>query len=222
MGEARLSLEGRRRVTPVVFGPSGVSPLLGAVTLQEFRLIADSVNERLVPMPPIRRPPHLTPTTPRPLHSARPHLMSPKLVPHRRQQSPRKGLLLPRPEPRLQRQRNHRHRHRQRHRLLHSPTFPHPSPPHTTATPPTQRPPLAPPPVKSSSHDRTTLPCRQMPATCAKFRPNSSLGPAATRSPPRTPPSTHTPPRYAPSSHSAPPPPSPHTHVPGPPLEPAP
>ena len=57
MGEARLSLEGRRRVTPVVFGPSGVSPLLGAVTLQEFRLIADSVNERLVPMPPIRAHP---------------------------------------------------------------------------------------------------------------------------------------------------------------------
>ena len=57
MGEARLFLEGMRRVTPVVFGPPCVSPLLGAVTLQEFRLIADSVNERLVPMPPIRARP---------------------------------------------------------------------------------------------------------------------------------------------------------------------
>ncbi len=54
MGEARLRLEGRVLTSPVVFGPSGVSPLLGAVSLQIFRLIADSVNERLIPMPPIR------------------------------------------------------------------------------------------------------------------------------------------------------------------------
>ena len=54
MGEARLRLDGSERTTPVVFGPAGVSPLLGAVSLQEFRLAVDSVNERLVPIPPIR------------------------------------------------------------------------------------------------------------------------------------------------------------------------
>jgi predicted aspartyl protease len=31
MGEARLRLDGSERTTPVVFGPAGVSPLLGAV-----------------------------------------------------------------------------------------------------------------------------------------------------------------------------------------------
>ncbi len=54
MGEARLRLGGAAMVTPVVFGPAGVSPLLGAVSLQIFGLIADSVNERLIQMPPIR------------------------------------------------------------------------------------------------------------------------------------------------------------------------
>ena len=54
MGYVGLVLEGRRGVTPVVFGTPGVSPLLGAVTLQELGLIADSVNERLIPMPPIQ------------------------------------------------------------------------------------------------------------------------------------------------------------------------
>ena len=54
MGEARLRLEGRELTSPVVFGPPGVSPLLGAVSLQIFGLIADSANERLIPMPPIR------------------------------------------------------------------------------------------------------------------------------------------------------------------------
>ena len=57
MGEVRVFLEGKRQFTPVVFGPPDVSPLLGAVTLQQFGLIADSVNERLIPMPPIRARP---------------------------------------------------------------------------------------------------------------------------------------------------------------------
>lgn len=57
LGEARLRLGDSAMVTPVVFGPPGVSPLLGAVSLQIFGLIADSVNERLVPMPPIRARP---------------------------------------------------------------------------------------------------------------------------------------------------------------------
>ena len=54
MGEARLRLEGSELANIVVFGPPGVSPLIGAVTLQVFGLVADSVNERLIPMPPIR------------------------------------------------------------------------------------------------------------------------------------------------------------------------
>ena len=54
MGEVRMRLEGRELNSPVVFGPAGVGALLGAVSLQNFRLIADSVNERLIPMPPIR------------------------------------------------------------------------------------------------------------------------------------------------------------------------
>ena len=57
MGEARLRLNGSEMTTLVVFGPAGVSPLLGATTLQLFRLSADSVNERLIPMPPIRARP---------------------------------------------------------------------------------------------------------------------------------------------------------------------
>ncbi len=57
MGEARLRLNGSEMTTLVVFGPAGVSPLLGATTLQLFRLAADSVNERLIPMPPIRARP---------------------------------------------------------------------------------------------------------------------------------------------------------------------
>ena len=57
MGEARLRLEGTERTNPIVFGPPGVTPLIGAVTLQIFRLAADSVNERLVPMPPIQARP---------------------------------------------------------------------------------------------------------------------------------------------------------------------
>ena len=54
MGEARLRLEGNELNSPVVFGPAGVGSLLGAVSLQIFGLVADSVNERLIPMPPIR------------------------------------------------------------------------------------------------------------------------------------------------------------------------
>lgn len=36
-GEARLRLGGSERTSPVVFGPPGVSPLLGALTLQIFQ-----------------------------------------------------------------------------------------------------------------------------------------------------------------------------------------
>ena len=50
VGEARLRLEGRERTTQVVFGPEGVTPLLGATTLQVFHLGVDPIAERLVPV----------------------------------------------------------------------------------------------------------------------------------------------------------------------------
>ena len=49
-----MRLDGREFSSPVVFGPVGVGALLGAVSLRIFGLVADSVNERLIPMPPIR------------------------------------------------------------------------------------------------------------------------------------------------------------------------
>ena len=48
VGEARVWLDGRDRVTPVVFGDEGTDPLLGAVTLEEFGLAVDPVNKRLI------------------------------------------------------------------------------------------------------------------------------------------------------------------------------
>ena len=56
-GLARLRLEGKETVTPVVFGPAGVSPLIGAVTLQVFELAVDPLQERLIPAPPVRARP---------------------------------------------------------------------------------------------------------------------------------------------------------------------
>lgn len=54
IGEVRLRLGGSERTSPIVFGPPGVSPLLGALTLQIFRLTVDPVNERLVRLPPVK------------------------------------------------------------------------------------------------------------------------------------------------------------------------
>ena len=50
VGEARLRLDGRERTTQVVFGPEGVTPLLGATTLQLFHLGVDPLQELLVPV----------------------------------------------------------------------------------------------------------------------------------------------------------------------------
>jgi len=47
----RVRLDGRAHPTPVVFGDEGPDPLLGVVTLEEFRLGVDAVNERLIPTP---------------------------------------------------------------------------------------------------------------------------------------------------------------------------
>ncbi len=51
VGEAWIRIDGRRRMTVVVFGDEGIEPLLGAVTLEEFRLAADPVQRRLVSVP---------------------------------------------------------------------------------------------------------------------------------------------------------------------------
>ena len=50
VGEARLRLDGREGTTQVVFGPQGVTPLLGATTLQLFHLGADPLQGQLVPL----------------------------------------------------------------------------------------------------------------------------------------------------------------------------
>ena len=50
MGEARFRLtDGRERTTPVVFAPGDDVYLFGAVTLEEFGLIPDTDQARLVP-----------------------------------------------------------------------------------------------------------------------------------------------------------------------------
>ena len=50
VGEARIRLDGRERTTQVVFGPEGVTPLLGATTLQLFHLGVDPLQEQLEPV----------------------------------------------------------------------------------------------------------------------------------------------------------------------------
>jgi len=50
VGHARLRLNGRERIVLVVFGPEGVTPLLGATTLELFGLAVDPVHKKLVPV----------------------------------------------------------------------------------------------------------------------------------------------------------------------------
>lgn len=54
VGDAVVRLHGRMRTVPVVFIQPENTPLLGATTLEIFRLVADPVNERLAPAPRIR------------------------------------------------------------------------------------------------------------------------------------------------------------------------
>lgn len=49
-GSVRVRIDGRTRMTVVVFGDPGTEPLLGVVTLEEFGLAADPVNRRLLPV----------------------------------------------------------------------------------------------------------------------------------------------------------------------------
>ena len=56
VGEARVRLDGRERTTQVVFGPMGVTSLLGATTLQQFHLGVDPLQEQLVPVTGLLKP----------------------------------------------------------------------------------------------------------------------------------------------------------------------
>ena len=50
VGEATFVLGGRRRTSTVVFAPEGVSPLLGAMTLESLGLMVNPVTRELLPM----------------------------------------------------------------------------------------------------------------------------------------------------------------------------
>lgn len=47
----RVKLDGRTQPTIAIFGDPGSEPLLGVFTLEGFRLAADPVNRRLMPVP---------------------------------------------------------------------------------------------------------------------------------------------------------------------------
>src|SRR5438105_2112531 len=51
IGQTWVTLEGRTRMTIVVFGDEGAWPLIGAVTLEEFGLGVDPVSRKLIPVP---------------------------------------------------------------------------------------------------------------------------------------------------------------------------
>ncbi|MBI1885410.1 MAG: aspartyl protease family protein [Chloroflexi bacterium] len=51
LGRAWVRLDSQQEFTLVVFGEDGAQPLLGAVTLEEFRLAPDPVSKRLIPVP---------------------------------------------------------------------------------------------------------------------------------------------------------------------------
>jgi aspartyl protease family protein len=51
IGRAWVQLDGRREFTLVVFGNEDAEPVLGAVTLEEFRLAPDPVSKQLIPVP---------------------------------------------------------------------------------------------------------------------------------------------------------------------------
>ncbi len=50
MGQTWVRLNGDEYIAPVIFGDEGVQPLLGAVTLEIFRLAVDPVDMRLIPV----------------------------------------------------------------------------------------------------------------------------------------------------------------------------
>jgi clan AA aspartic protease len=48
--ETYIKIDGRRRHTVIVFGEETARPLLGAVTLEEFRLGIDPLRRQLIPI----------------------------------------------------------------------------------------------------------------------------------------------------------------------------
>ena len=52
-GQARISIDGTAWICPVVFGPEE-DALLGATTLEIFKLVADPVRKRLLPASVLR------------------------------------------------------------------------------------------------------------------------------------------------------------------------
>ena len=55
VGEARLGLDGRFYTVPVIFAPDTADPLIGATTLEIFRLGVDPVAQKLVPVTGMRK-----------------------------------------------------------------------------------------------------------------------------------------------------------------------
>ncbi len=51
IGWVQVRIDGRSQPTIAGFGDPGAEPLLGVFTLEGFRLAADPVNRRLVPVP---------------------------------------------------------------------------------------------------------------------------------------------------------------------------
>jgi clan AA aspartic protease len=51
VGQARLRMYGRERVSTVVFGDDAMQPILGAITLEDFMLAVDPVRQTLVEVP---------------------------------------------------------------------------------------------------------------------------------------------------------------------------
>ena len=50
IGEVRVQLDGQERTAVCVFGESSAPPIIGAVTLQSFLLVVDTVEHRLAPV----------------------------------------------------------------------------------------------------------------------------------------------------------------------------
>lgn len=57
IGETTVRLGNRIKTTTVVFGETITKPLLGALTLEEFRLWVDPVKQQLIEMPPFKARP---------------------------------------------------------------------------------------------------------------------------------------------------------------------
>jgi clan AA aspartic protease len=51
ISQVRVRIDGRERFTVCIFGDEDSTPLLGAVTLEEFGLSVDPVNKRLISVP---------------------------------------------------------------------------------------------------------------------------------------------------------------------------